>query len=169
MVDRQDALANWAAEVSAAYHTHAPHLRQVLLSRLQNKQDTQDAVQEVFLRFTRVPDRELIADPVKYLFGIARHVVYEILERRRRELVEFNSELTDHHVEHPTARPADKVSDRLETLQALAHALERLRPIERQILVLIKTEGLTHEEVATRLKLSRHTLKNTRWKRWPSY
>ena len=159
MVDQQDGQARWAAEVSAAFRTHAQRLLSSLLGRLHSEQDARDAVQEVFLRLTRVPDRELIDDPVKYLFGIARHVVSEIIERRRRELVEFNSELTGHHVEHPTGHPTDKVGDRVETQQALARALERLRPIQRKILVLIKTEGMSHDEVATELGLSRHTVK----------
>lgn len=159
MVDQQDAQARWAAEVSATFRTQAQRLLSSLLGRLHSEQDARDAVQEVFLRLTRVPDRELIDDPVKYLFGIARHVVSEIIERRQRELVEFNSELTDHHVEHPAGHPTDKVAERVETQQALAHALERLRPIQRQILVLIKTEGMTHDEVANKLGLSRHTVK----------
>ena len=159
MVDQQDGQAQWAGEVSEAFRAHAQHLLRSLLSRLRSEQDARDAVQEVFLRLTRVADRELVADPVKYLFGIARHVVSEIIERRRRELVEFNSELTDHHVEHPTGHPTDKVADRIEMQQVLAQALKRLRPIHRQILVLIKTEGLTHDEVAVKLGLSRHTVK----------
>lgn len=159
MVDQKDSQAHWSAEVSEAFRTHARRLERFLLGRLRSEQDARDAVQEVFLRLTRVPDRELVGDPVKYLFGIAHHVVSEILERRKRELVEFNSELTDHHVEHPTDLPADRLGDREENQQALARALERLRPIERDILVLIKTEGLTHKEVAARLGLSRHTVK----------
>jgi RNA polymerase sigma factor (sigma-70 family) len=55
--------------------------------------------------------------------------------------------------------PPDRVSDGVETQQALKRALERLRPIEREILVLIKQEGMTHDEVAIALGLSKHTVK----------
>jgi RNA polymerase sigma factor (sigma-70 family) len=159
MADQQDARARWAAEVSDAFRTHGPQLHRSLLSRLRNEQDARDAAQEVFLRLTRVSDTELVENPVKYLFGIAHHVVSEVLERRRRDPVEFNSNLIDHHAEHPPAVPPDRVSDGVETQQALKRALERLRPIEREILVLIKQEGMTHEEVAIALGLSRHTVK----------
>ena len=159
MADQKDSRSHWSTEVSAVFQTHAPRLERFLLGRLRSKQDARDAVQEIFLRFTRVPDRELVVDPVKYLFGIAHHVISEILDRRKRELVEFNSDLTDHHAEHPIGHPTDTLGNRVENQQALAVALERLRPIQREILVLIKTEGLTHEEVAATLGLSKHTVK----------
>ena len=159
MVDPKDSQAHWSAEISAVFQTHAPQLERFVLGRLHSKQDARDAVQEIFLRLTRVSDRELVVDPVKYLYGIARHVISEILERRKRELVEFNSELTDHRTEHPIDHPTDTLESRLENQQALARALERLRPIQREILILIKTEGMTHEEVADALKISRHTVK----------
>lgn len=159
MVDRRDTQAQWSAEVSAAFQTYAPQLHRSLLSRLRNEHDARDAVQEVFLRLSRVRDAELVNSPVKYLFGIARHVVSEIFERRRRELVEFNSDLTAHRTENPPDHPADKVGDTVETQQALMRAFERLRPIEREIMVLIKREGMSHEEVASALGLSKHTIK----------
>lgn len=159
MVDRTDARANWNAEVSAAFRTHSPQLHRTLLSRLGNEQEARDAVQEVFLRFSRVRNVELVNEPLKYLYGIARHVVSEILERRRRELVEFNSDLTDHHSEHPPDHPTDKIGDSVETQQALMRAFDRLRPIEREIIVLLRCEGMSHEEVAQALKLSKHTVK----------
>ena len=159
MVDHKDSQAHWAAEVSAVFQTHSPRLERFLLGRLHSKQDARDAVQEVFLRLTRVPNRELVVDPVQYLFGIARHVICEILDRRKRELVEFNSELTDHQMEHTIGCPTDTLGNRVENQQTLARALERLRPIQRKIIVLIKTEGMTYEEVAATLGLSKHTVK----------
>jgi hypothetical protein len=65
---------------------------------------------EVFLRFSRVRNVELVNEPLKYLYGIARNVVREIRERRRQELVEFDSDLTDHRSEHPPDHPTDKVA-----------------------------------------------------------
>src|SRR5262249_44209491 len=85
MTDSQDARARWAAEVAEAYRAIQARLHGSLLGRLRNPQDADDAVQEVFLRFFRVPERELLGDPVKYLFGIGRNVVSEILLRRRKD------------------------------------------------------------------------------------
>lgn len=159
MVDRTDGRANWDAEVSAAFRTHSSQLHRTLLGRLGSEQEARDAVQEVFLRFSRVRNVDLVNEPLKYLYGIARHVVREIRERRRREPVEFDSDLTDHHSEHPPDQPTDKVGDSVETEQALMRAFDRLRPVERKIVFLLRCEGMSHEEVAQALKLSKHTVK----------
>src|SRR3979411_2020334 len=136
MVDRPKAYARRAAELTETFQAEAPHLRRWLLSRLPNEQDARDAVQEVFLRLSQLDNAKFVEDPVKYLFGIARHVVHDIFERRRRELVEFDSDLVDHHAEHPTGHFTDGVRDTVEVQQALIRAIEGLRPIEREIVLL---------------------------------
>jgi RNA polymerase sigma factor (sigma-70 family) len=159
MVDRTDGRAKWDAEVSAYFRTHSSQLHRTLLSRLGNEQEARDAAQEVFLRFSDVGNVDLVKDPIKYLYGIARNVVGDILKKRRREPVEFNSDLIAHHSEHPPDQPTDKVGDSVETQQALMRALGRLRPIERKIIILLRCEGMSHAEVAEALKLSKHTVK----------
>jgi RNA polymerase sigma factor (sigma-70 family) len=159
MVDRLKSRADWDAEVSDAARAYAPQLHRFLLKGLGNDQDARDAAQEVFLRLARAPHVELIQNPIKYLYGIARYVVAEIHHRRSRELVEFNSELTDQQTDGSLGVPMDPFADSVATLQALNQALDRLRPLEREIIWLIRREGMSYEEVAQALNIKRNTVK----------
>lgn len=86
-------------------------------------------------------------------------MVAEIHRRRSRELVEFNSELTDQQTDGSLGVPTDPFADSVATLQALSQALDRLRPIEREIIWLIRREGMSYEEVAQALNIKRNTVK----------
>lgn len=54
--------------------------------RTRSKADAPDLGQEVYLRMLRIRDREVIRNPVHYLYTVANNLVKEhaLLERRRR-------------------------------------------------------------------------------------
>lgn len=114
--------------------------------------DAQDAAAEVFSTAWRrrdalpPPGREL-----PWLYGVARHVVSHRWRSaaRSRRLVEKMAGVRRRSV----SEPDDIVIERFE-YRAVRQALDALRPIDREVLLLSAWEGLSHREIAESLGCS---------------
>jgi len=134
--------------------SHGAQLRRFLVSRVRNACDVPDIVQEVFLRFLRVPDHEAVRSPEAYLFTIARHVAQQhTLSQSTRALsVEVQDMLTE-LVEAPSD-PALEVSAQ-QSIEELERALHALSPKARAAFLYHRRDGLTLEEIGRRFGVSR--------------
>lgn len=144
--------------VAALVASHGTQLRRFLLSRVRNNADVPDLVQEVYLRMLRIPDHDAIRSPEAYLFTVAQHVAHQHAIRRSSvtppaELQEMLVKLAD-----LPADPASELSAE-QSLRELEHALERLSPSERATFLYHRRDGLTLQEIATRLGVSRQMVK----------
>ncbi|MDP9083490.1 MAG: sigma-70 family RNA polymerase sigma factor [Pseudomonadota bacterium] len=126
-----------------------------LVRRLRHTQDADDLAQEVFARLLRIKDAELVLDPRAYLLGIAAHVVGEFLQRRQREPVIFDSDMTD-ECAGQTATHA--CAEQLKLQNRLDLALARLPTTHKLVLLLVKRDGLSYTEAAKSSGLSVHTI-----------
>lgn len=144
--------------VAALVASHGTQLRRFLLSRVRNNADVPDLVQEVYLRMLRIPDHDAIRSPEAYLFTVAQHVAHQHAIRRSSvmppaELQEMLVKLAE-----LPADPASELSAE-QSLRELEHALERLSPSERATFLYHRRDGLTLQEIATRLGVSRQMIK----------
>jgi RNA polymerase sigma-70 factor (ECF subfamily) len=119
--------------------------------------DPEDAVQEIFLDLWKSAKRfdPAIASEAVFVAMIARR---RLIDRRRAQLRQPATE----PIEHATASvAAEQPSPALgvEAAQA-ARALERLRPEQREVLVMASCEGLSHQEIAARTGLPLGTVKS---------
>ncbi len=127
--------------VAACAHAHHVILGRLCMALLGSPADADEAVQETLLRAHRAMATYRGEGSVKaWLCGIARHVCAHVLETRRRghellELVPTNDEARD---AFETRRRARVIRD----------ALERLKPTEREALVLRYVADLSHREIA---------------------
>jgi RNA polymerase sigma-70 factor (ECF subfamily) len=121
-------------------------LRAFVARRVESTADTEDILQEVFLRIhTR---RDTLADERKltsWVYQITRNAIVDHYRGRRPQ-----SLLSD-TVPVPEAPPDDIVQ---ELLPGLGSMLERLTAEDRQALLLTNVAGLTQQELADRLDLS---------------
>ena len=138
---------------------HGTRLRRYLAGRLSNAADVSDLAQEIFLRLLRVERHDLIRRPEAYLFTIASHVVHQ--------------HTLDQAAAPPSCDPLDLAEDpRLiadsdpathvdleQRLEALDRALRRLSPKTRAAFILHRQDGCTVDEVASRLGISRSSVK----------
>ena len=146
------------ALVAGLVVSHGTQLRHFLLSRVRNSADVPDLIQEVFLRMLRIPDHDAIRSPEAYLFTVAQHVVYQHAIRQSNivppaELIETLGALAE--------LPADPAGELVaqQSLQELNLALRRLSPRERATFLYHRRDGLTLQEIADRLGVSRHMVK----------
>lgn len=108
--------------------------------------DAEDITAETFVR-VMTGKTPLISATVKgYLLTIARNLYLESLRRRRR-MAAFPAELPD-----AGALPEQVAGDRTE-LEALRTHLQRYPEADRTAL-LLRSEGLSYEEIATALDIS---------------
>lgn len=146
------------AFVAALAASHGTQLRRFLLSRVRNRADVPDLVQEVYLRMLRIPDQEAIRSPEAYLFTVAQHVAHQ--HGIRRANAPLPLELQDMLVElaELPQDPAMEISAQ-QSLHELEQALHRLSPNERATFLYHRRDGLTLQDIADRLNVSRQMVK----------
>ncbi len=150
--DRQALVAELAAR-------HGQTLRRYLSDRIRNRADVPDLAQEVYLRLLRVQDHGHIRSAEAYLFTVATNLVYEhtVRQSARPTVVTFDDAASELYAADE-ADPAERavVGQRFE---ALERVIGRLTPKTRTVLLLHRREGMTLEEIARRLGISRNVVK----------
>lgn len=139
--------------------SHGDQLRRFLVARVRNVADAPDIIQEVYLRMLRIPNIESIRSPEAYLFTVAQHVVQQ--HTLRQTATPPSVELTQ-MLDLPSATPdIDPVlaTDAAQCVEQLQGAIEELSPKVRATFLLHRRDGLSLEDIATRLGLSRAMVK----------
>jgi RNA polymerase sigma-70 factor (ECF subfamily) len=134
-------------------------LRRFLLARVRNTADAADLVQEVFLRLLRIADYETIRMPEAYVFALANHVLYQYrLRRSRRPEVVDIMEVLEEIQTIPESDPGAQAETQ-QRVEELEKVLRQLAPRARAALLLHRRDGLSLEEIALRLGVSRPMVK----------
>ena len=152
MDDPQTLVADLAA-------SHGDQLRSFLVARVRNMADLPDVVQEVYLRMLRIPNIESIRSPEAYLFTVAQHVIYQHTLRQTARPPSIG--LTE-MLEMPSTTPdVDPVlaTDAAQCVEQLQDAIEELSPKVRATFLLHRRDGLSLEDIGTRLGISRPMVK----------
>ena len=146
------------ALVAALVASHGTQLRRYLLTRVRNSVDVPDLVQEVYLRMLRIPDHESIRSPEAYLFTVAQHVAHQ--HAIRQSHVALPTELQEMLVELAEVSP-DPVLEisAQQSIEELEQALRQLSPRERATFLYHRRDGLTLQDIADRLGVSRQMVK----------
>lgn len=129
-------------------------MERFLRSKLASPADAEDLAQEAYLRLLRVKEPQLIQDPVAYLFRIARNLLgemYGILLPVADSLDDV--ELADQGMS------TEELAQSRQQIERLDAVLEHLNPKCRAALILQRRDGLTVDEIAAELGLSRGMVK----------
>ena len=138
--------------------SHGDQLRRFLLARVRNIADVPDITQEVYLRMLRVSNVESIRSPEAYLFTVAQHVVQQhTLKSASLPSVELalalNTQTAAAHADPAQELVAAQCLDRLQ------ETLEKLSPKARAVFILSRRDGLSFDEIAARLSVSKPMVK----------
>ena len=140
------------------FERYAPKIYQFSLSYLKNEADAEELVQDVFLKIWE--KREILdsSQNIKaYIFKIAVNTIYDFIRRKNIESafndfakVNFNKSSND---------TWDTII--YEEMQVTLNELITKMPEQRRrIFRLSKTKGLTNDEIAKKLNLSKRTVEN---------
>ncbi len=145
-----------AEQFFAEYHQA---LADYLARRLRRSEDIGDLVQEVFLRFLRIEQQQLVDNPQAFLYGIASNIVLERRRSGQRQRVTFNSATAEQAAERPAYLRPDELADSLTLERQLEQAARTLTPTQLRILVYWRRDGLSFQAIGQHLNLSPHTVK----------
>ncbi len=139
--------------------SHGDRLRRFLVARVRNLADVPDIVQEIYLRMLRIPNVESIRSPEAYLFTVARHVVQQhtLSQTETPQSVEL-AEILDIEPASPDVDPV-LAADAAQCVERLQAAIEELAPKVRATLLMHRRDGLSIDEIATRLGISSSLVK----------
>ena len=135
--------------------SHGDQLRRFLLVRVRNIADVPDITQEVYLRMLRVPNVESVRSPEAYLFTVAKHVLQQhTLKTASLPTSELDKILT------PTAHPDPALElVAAQSLERLQETLDKLSPKARAVFMLSRRDGMSFNEIAVHLGVSKPMVK----------
>lgn len=146
-------MTGWAAQVR--------RLKQLLRRRGQTREDTEDLVQEAFLRLhVFLKDGQEVRTPEAFLVRTALNLA---VDARRRNLRDRRDQLVPETVEE---LPLIDLSPSPEEVFSAEQRLIRMRRVldtkvsvrTREVFFLHRLEGFTHEEIAGRMQMSVRTV-----------
>lgn len=140
----QEVRAGSVAAFQALYDRHSRAVFNFLLRLTGDRQIAEDLLQETFLRvFSHREDYRPTAAFRTWLFTIARNLAIDQLRQRSgSEELETAERVVDPGATPLQQAEAQELSDRLQA------AVLRLPPSQREVLLLSRFAGLSHEEIA---------------------
>jgi RNA polymerase sigma factor (sigma-70 family) len=132
---------------------HGKDLLRFISRRVRTAADARDLAQEAYVRLLRLERKDLIRDPLPYLYRIAANVLYEF-ELKRREDVRGLMRWSAEHRIRSQALPAGGEAETLALQDRLESVLRQLSPTCRAVLILHRREGMTYDEIAERIGIS---------------
>ncbi len=138
--------------------SHGDQLRRFLLARVRNIADVPDITQEVYLRMMRVPNVESVRSPEAYLFTVAQHVVQQHTLRSAALPSAELDKILNMLVPAAHADPALELVA-AQCLDRLQETLDKLSPKARAVFMLSRRDGLSFDEIAVHLGVSKPMVK----------
>jgi RNA polymerase sigma-70 factor, ECF subfamily len=146
------------------YDATAGRLLAIVQRMLDDRAMAEDVIQDTFVtvwqRAAQFP--QLRTSPLAWLTTIARHRAIDLLRKRKPETSltwqDDDGQEHQHDVIDASGTPQDQLQDRQDDSR-LSQCVGRLDEAPRQAVLLAYYEGLTHEELAVRLKRPLGTVK----------
>ncbi|WP_120518986.1 RNA polymerase sigma-70 factor [Chitinophaga barathri] len=140
------------------YRRYEQHIREVALMYTKDPEASREIVQEVFRRIWEKREKLTEIKSLKdYLFIIARNLIFNQFKKAAQELAVRKQRLYE---TLETINDADFKVRNQECEFILNTAIASLPPQRKKIYQLAREKGLSYEEIATELRISRFTVKN---------
>lgn len=129
-----------------------------ILHIVKQERDAEELVQDVFLKLwlSRASLAE-VSNPGNYLFVMAKHRALDQLDKNTVQ--QKRNQSLQAHIAEADNSTEEEIFFR-ESRELVAHAVQLLPEQQRVVYRLSKEEGLSREEIAARLQISPHTVKN---------
>lgn len=138
------------------YDRYRPFIYNVSLKLVRNEEQAKEILQEVFMDLWR--RREVISQAANvkaYLYGMARNIIFDHFKAQMKmEVATRELALRLHHENTTENALIEKQYEEL-----MNEAVERLPPQQQRVFRMAKIDGLSHENIALKLSISRLTVK----------
>lgn len=143
----------------AIYNKYCHKLHRFVLMYLKQEEDAEEIVQEVFIKIWQSREKiDAYASFESYLFTIAYNATMSLLRKRLSE-----TKSKEYLKSLQQINSAEQAIDELqykELREKVNSLLNQLTPRQKEIYILSREEGLTHEEIAKKLKIAESTVNN---------
>ncbi len=147
--------AEWLARYALP---HEPVLRhRMSFWRLPTGLEIDDIVQEIYAKLTRIEDVSAIQSPGNYMLTMARNIVLGHIRRGEIVSIKALEDFERFDIADDAPGPEQQVSDR-QQLDRLARAVSDLPEPSRSAFLLRVIDGLSHQEIGLRLKMSENAI-----------
>ncbi len=145
------------------YMEKRPELRRFLVARFRDETIADDILQEMFLKLERSSFDKPIENMGAFLYRVANNLALDFRKMNIRQQARDKhwGEATIHKVGGEPVDDRSSVTasiDAQNKVRRVVMLLDELPPQCRKVFVAHKFEGLSHSEVAERLKISRSTV-----------
>jgi len=139
------------------YDHYRPLVYSFALKYLKSAEQSEEVVQEVFLKIWRLQDQLLTIHTLdSYILTMTRNRSFDFLRRMKLEFVHM--EPLSFHIDHSSNDTEEGILLR-DTKRVLDAGIALLPPQQRLVYTLCHIEGKKHEDVASELQLSPETVK----------
>lgn len=141
------------------YLSYSDSLQDFLTALLRQRAEAEEITQNIFMNLW---ERRGEIDPSqgikRYLFRLAKFHAFDYFDHEK-----VVARYTQHHLRIDDAEADISVDDILagkELEKVIQTVIERMPEKRKEIFLLSRNEGLTHEQIANKLGISRNTVKN---------
>ena len=145
-------------ELEKTFTAFRPTLLRYLTARVKNPDDAQDIAQEGFLRLLRVDNIDVIDKLEGYLFRIVTNLANEHLFKKGRSIETLDLDTLIQSGKDGDAHLSEAQMEARIALKHLDRILSDLPPLYRDILLMRKRDGYSHEEIALKVGKSKATV-----------
>ncbi len=146
----RDSEKSKANHILKAYASCRDGLIRSIMKMCVRQQDVDDILQETLVRVLHANRKTRISSPQDYLFVVSRHLVFKRLSLLSREI---SMEINDALLGIDEISADRSVHDRRK-FELFNHALSALPEKKRRAILLRKFYGLSHREIAKKMKVS---------------
>lgn len=132
-------------------------LKQYLMRFFVRGQDVEDVLQETYLRAFQAEQRQTIRSPKSFLYKVGKNLALTEKSAKASQLMMYVGDFDALSVLDTTLSIEDSL-DIEQRIRALNQVIQALPPQCRRVLIMRKVFGLSHKEVARRLKISVKTV-----------
>ena len=149
--DAPQAGAQPVAMAAQLFSEHRPWLLQRLSLRLRCRADAEDLTSETFLRVITRPEADAFAAPRAYLATVAKRLLINLWHRRELEQAYLDAIAL---LPEAVAPSPEERALLIESLEAIARALDAQSDKARRAFLLSQLDGLTYAQIAEQLGVS---------------
>lgn len=140
------------------YDAYSPRLSLYVFKFCKSTTATEDVLQEVFMKIWAIrAGLNQVDIPEAFILSIARNTTIDWLRKMSKQ-TSLIEDLKNQLQQYDTDAENKMSVDSLEKL--IASALQQLSPQKQKVFQLSKNIGLTHDEIAEEMNLSKSTVKN---------
>jgi RNA polymerase sigma-70 factor (ECF subfamily) len=143
---------------SEIFYHYIARIHPFIKKMTRSEEIAEDIVQDVFVSLwkNRVNMRE-VENYQSYIFTMATNKTYNYLKAKAKEVKGMKEVILK---ENDFTNNTQEIIDLHESQALINHLVEQLPPQKKLIYKLTREEGLSHDEIAQKLNISKNTVKN---------